>query len=61
MTIHELYLWTEGERLIIEVSAPSRKEAKTKAREKYGDNAIIFYKGISTANEGENYADEKEN
>lgn len=45
MKVHELYLWSEGEKMVIEVLATSRKDAKKKAREKYGDSAIIFYKG----------------
>ncbi len=45
MTIHELYLWTEGKEEVVEVLAASRKEAKEKARKVYGSDVIIFYKG----------------
>lgn len=55
MKTHELYLWTEGERMVVEVSAASRKDAKKKARDLYGDSAIIFYKGEK------NYASKEEN
>ncbi len=45
MKVHELYLWTEGKKEVVEVSAASRKDAKEKAREIYGSDVIIFYKG----------------
>lgn len=45
MKVHELYLWSDGDKMVVEVAAPTRKEAKKKAREIYGDSAIIFYRG----------------
>ena len=43
--IHELWLYVDNEYETVEVSAASRDGAIKLARKKYGDNAIIIYKG----------------
>lgn len=44
--IHELWLLVDDEYETVEVSAASREQALKFARRKYGDNAIIIYKGV---------------
>ena len=44
-TTHELWLYVDDEYEVVEVSAASRDDALKTARKKYGENAIIIYKG----------------
>lgn len=44
--IHEIWLYVDNEYETVEVSAASRNDALKEARKKYGDNAIIIYKGL---------------
>lgn len=43
--IHELWLLVDNEYETVEVSAASREQALKNARKKYGESAIIIYKG----------------
>lgn len=44
--IHEVWLYVDTEYETVEVSAVSRSDALKEARKKYGDSAIIIYKGL---------------
>ena len=44
--VHELWLLVDDEYETVEVSATSRDQALKFARKKYGDSAIIIYKGV---------------
>lgn len=48
--IHELWLYVDNEYETVEVSAVSRTEALKVARKKYGESAIIIYKGLKKKN-----------